>query len=147
MSQWFELCCPVSRRIADGVLLPGIQVVGLSLGQQRPQLPGVFVGDGNQCLVVAHARIPCRPRFSELPIHGLYSRVRDCGFLRGRSCWHSPTCFSIEGCLKLLLRHYGTSYRSLTGRSQYLYLAIAASPNWSRSSTLIFTLVHGTMRK
>ncbi len=60
MSQWFELSAvkPAhSRRFAHGVLLPGIQVVGLSFCQQCPQLPGVFVGNGDPCLVVGHSPI------------------------------------------------------------------------------------------
>ena len=39
------------------VLLLGIQVIDLSLGQQCPKLPGIFVGNGDQGLVIAHPHI------------------------------------------------------------------------------------------
>jgi len=39
--------------LGDSGPLPGLRVVGLALRQHRPQLPGVLVGDGDECLVVA----------------------------------------------------------------------------------------------
>ena len=36
---------------------PGIRIVGFAMGQDGPEDPGVFVGDGDQGLVVTHTSV------------------------------------------------------------------------------------------